>query len=163
MSCNKRIIHQYLKEIRKKIACPRLAKEAFLEELKNRIEEFQAEEPNLRTELLYDKFGSPCEVAESFLNQNDLNKKLLYSKKKLFVYQFITATLSVMLVLVIALFIYTVYYYCDKPDLTLIIIRRKELNDHAKNLIIDYDTLRFIFFLHDTRLCGRQSAFRNHY
>ncbi len=109
MSCSKRIIHLYLREISKEITCPRSAKNFFLEELKNRIEEFQAEEPNLRKELLYDKFGSPREVAESFLNQNDLNKKLLYSKKKLFVYQFIAFSLSVMLVLIIALFIYTVY------------------------------------------------------
>ena len=60
-------INTYLKELSKQLCCSEKEKKEILS-LKNRLSEFESESPTaLKYEDIVEQFGSPKEVANSFL------------------------------------------------------------------------------------------------
>ena len=77
---------QYLRDVDKQIVCPRSAKKAFLHQLENEVF-FYAEHSEVSSDMLYEQFGFPEEVAREFLSEmgsqttdryNRIQKKLKY-------------------------------------------------------------------------------------
>ena len=63
-------INTYLKELSKQLCCSGKEKKEILSSLKNRLSEFESEHPtDLKYEDIVEQFGSPKEVANSFLGE----------------------------------------------------------------------------------------------
>ena len=63
-------INTYLKELSKQLCCSEKEKKEILSSLKNRLSEFESEYPTaLKYEDIVEQFGSPKEVANSFLGE----------------------------------------------------------------------------------------------
>ena len=69
-------INTYLKELSKQLGCSGKEKKEILSSLKNRLSEFESEYPTaLKYEDIVEQFGSPKEVANSFLGEFDKTQK----------------------------------------------------------------------------------------
>lgn len=63
-------INTYLKELSNQLCCSGKEKKEILSSLKNRLSEFESEHPTaLKYEDIVEQFGSPKEVANSFLGE----------------------------------------------------------------------------------------------
>ena len=63
-------INTYLKDLSKQLCCSEKEKKEILSSLKNRLSEFESEYPTaLKYEDIVEQFGSPKEVANSFLGE----------------------------------------------------------------------------------------------
>lgn len=91
-------LNAYFRNVEDLLLCNRKSKKAFLSDLKNDIDEFVQHEPDADFDSILSAFGTPDEIAESFLKNADIasiKKKLNVKKILLF------AVLAVVLVYVI--------------------------------------------------------------
>lgn len=94
----KKELSGYYRQVEDLLLCDRKSKNAFLSDLKNDIDEFVQHEPDADFESILSAFGTPEEIAESFLKNADIasiKKKMNVKKILLF------AVLAVVLVYVI--------------------------------------------------------------
>lgn len=103
---NNHIINTYLKELSKQLCCSRKEKRKILSSFKSRLLEFQAEHVTaIQYKDLVEQFGSPKEVADSFLsecNPAQLHKLIKHNRIKRF---FIVTTCALVFAV---LFLYSI-------------------------------------------------------
>ena len=87
------------------LVCDRKKQKAFLTELKNDVEEFVHQEPQADFDAVVCAFGSPAEIAESFLKTADITaiKKKMNVKKIILLA--LLAVVAVYVIFVVASFI----------------------------------------------------------
>ncbi len=94
----KKIIHRYLKEIDDQLTCPRHLKTVLRKELKEDINLFQSPDQVLTMEMLYERFGAPEEIANSFFDRKDY-EELLHKAKIRGIRWKIVSTLTIVILL----------------------------------------------------------------
>ena len=98
-------LNAYYKQVDNLLLCDRKSKKAFMTELKNDIDEFVRQETNSDFNSILTTFGTPEEIAESFLKNSDIvsiKKKMNVKKMVLFS---LLAIVLVYVIFVIASFI----------------------------------------------------------
>lgn len=84
MNHEKKVIRQYLKEVKKELNCSMSVKSVFLKDLKEEIAFSRTQGLTITGESLRAEFGSPEEISASFYNRSDYKELLAKAKKKLF-------------------------------------------------------------------------------
>ena len=100
-------INTYLKELSKQLCCSGKEKKEILSSLKNRLLEFESEHPAaLKYEDIVEQFGSPKEVANSFLGEySSTQLHNLVKRRKIKHFCIITACILIFAALVIYSFL----------------------------------------------------------
>lgn len=78
-----KIGNQYLKQVKSHLTCPAALKKTFLEQLRGDVEEFLETNPDATLEGLTERFGSPSEMAHSYietLDGDELQKQIKKAK-----------------------------------------------------------------------------------
>ena len=81
---NGNAIKQYCKSVRKELSCPRKIKSDLIARIMPDLEAYADENPNASFDDICDHFGTPSEVAESYLaslDEDELKKRLNKAKK----------------------------------------------------------------------------------
>lgn len=76
-------INKYLKSIRKMLICDNGIKNKFINDLKNEIHEYVYNKATINIQEIYEHFGTPKKISESFLQNTDIqniNKKIKLRK-----------------------------------------------------------------------------------
>lgn len=97
----KKIIHRYLKEIDDQLTCPRHLKTVLRKELKEDISLFQSPDQALTMEMLYEKFGAPKEIANSFFDRKDYEELLHRAKNRALCWKIISLLIMIILIAII--------------------------------------------------------------
>ena len=84
---------KYRKEVNKRIACPRVLKKAFLQQLEMEALYFCSEHEDADVNMLYAQFGSPEEVADEFLSELNERTVEYYNSKSKRILRFTMAVL----------------------------------------------------------------------
>ncbi len=87
----------YLKEIEKSLVCSKGEKKIYLKDLKNSIQQFIQEEKIVNFSKVREHFGTPTDIAESYLTTVDVAD----IKKKLSVKRMMTTALVFLIILVV--------------------------------------------------------------
>ena len=77
-------INTYIREIKKRINCPHLRKQKLLAEITESIRDFCSQEESVDISKIMERFGTPEEIAESVLKQNEpakVNRSLKVGKR----------------------------------------------------------------------------------
>lgn len=74
-------LRKYLNCAKKELICSSSIKEAYICELKSRINDFAEQNGDLTLDMLYTEFGSPKEIANNFWNNEDLEALKEKAKK----------------------------------------------------------------------------------
>lgn len=101
----KKELNTYFSNVEDLLLCDRKNKKVFLEDLKNDIDEFVQHEPEADFGSILSAFGTPAEIAESFLKNADIadiKKKMNIKKIVLFS---LLAVVLVYVIFVVASFI----------------------------------------------------------
>lgn len=100
-------INTYLKELSNQLCCSGKEKKEILSSLKNRLSEFESEHPtDLKYEDIVEQFGSPKEVANSFLGEySSTQLHNLVKRRKIKHFCIITACILIFAALVIYSFL----------------------------------------------------------
>ena len=110
-------INTYLKELSNQLCCSGKEKKEILSSLKNRLSEFESEHPTaLKYEDIVEQFGSPKEVANSFLGEySSTQLHSLVKRKKIKHFCIITACILIFAALLIYSIrrIYQFYWFQD--------------------------------------------------
>ena len=90
-------INTYLKDLSKQLCCSEKEKKEILSSLKNRLSEFESEYPTaLKYEDIVEQFGSPKEVANSFLGEySSIQLHNLVKRRKIKHFCIITACILI--------------------------------------------------------------------
>lgn len=64
-------VERYLKEVQDALVCPSKEKKRFLVDFRENIYSCCAEEPNMTDEKLRERFGTPAEISDSFVSDED--------------------------------------------------------------------------------------------
>ena len=96
-------INTYLKELSNQLCCSGKEKKEILSSLKNRLSEFESEHPTaLKYEDIVEQFGSPKEVANSFLGEySSTHLHNLVKRRKIKHFCIITACILIFAALLI--------------------------------------------------------------
>ena len=78
----KKTIKQYVKEVKKHLVASPMEKMAMLADLKEHLFDSYCDKSELTLELLYEDFGEPEEIANSFFDARDLSKFRKQAKAK---------------------------------------------------------------------------------
>ena len=98
-------LDEYYKNVEQLLLCDRKSKRVFLTDLKNDVNEFIQQEPLADFACVLSSFGTPQEIAESFLRNADIAKiKKRMNIKKIVLFSLL-AVLLVYICFVIASFI----------------------------------------------------------
>lgn len=101
----KKELNTYFSNVEDLLLCDRKNKKAFLEDLKNDIDEFVQHEPDVDFDSILSAFGTPEEIAESFLKNADIaDIKKKMNVKKILLFSLLAVVL-VYVIFVIASFI----------------------------------------------------------
>ena len=110
-------INTYLKDLSKQLCCSEKEKKEILSSLKNRLSEFESEHPaTLKYEDIVEQFGSPKEVANSFLGEySSTQLHNLVKRRKIKHFCIITASILIFAALLIYSIrrIYQFYWFQD--------------------------------------------------
>lgn len=71
MKLDRKILKLYYRQIRNNLYCSKKRKKRLLDELKTNIEESLEEKPNLTYEELLEIYGTPKEIADSYIESLD--------------------------------------------------------------------------------------------
>ena len=77
-------INTYIREIKKRINCPRSRKKELIAEITESIQDFCSNEESVDISKIKERFGTPEEIAESVLRlheANEVNKSLKVGKR----------------------------------------------------------------------------------
>ncbi len=88
-------LKKYYSDISKALVCSRKEKTAFITELKSNIDEYLAKEPDTAIENIMEEFGTPLEIANSFIDNAGAN----VIKKKIDIKKYILLALAVALII----------------------------------------------------------------
>lgn len=89
-------INSYISDVRKNLVCNRKIKKQTVTDLRNSVFDY-AENNNITDiNLIYKHFGSPEELAKSFMTENDLK----YLKRKIIIRRIILAVVFIILALI---------------------------------------------------------------
>ena len=110
-------INTYLKELSNQLCCSGKEKKEILSSLKNRLSEFESEHPtDLKYDDIVEQFGSPKEVANSFLGEySSIQLHNLVKRRKIKHFCIITACILIFAALLIYSIrrIYQFYWFQD--------------------------------------------------
>ena len=101
-------IKQYCKSVKKELSCPRKIKSDLIARIMPDLEAYADENPNASFDDICDHFGTPKEVAESYLSsldEDELKKRLKNAKK---IWIAVIAVCTVVLLVFIAIYIYMI-------------------------------------------------------
>ena len=101
------LVTKYLKEVYEKLDASKSFKSVFISELTNDIELFTEETGKEFTEIseLYEVFGTPEHIADTFKERTDYRTLLQKAKKKTFAWRVIGVGASILLVLAVILLV----------------------------------------------------------
>ncbi len=68
----KKQLNEYFSNVESLLLCDRKNKKVFLTDLKNDVDEFINQEPNADFDCIISAFGTPQEIADSFLKNTDI-------------------------------------------------------------------------------------------
>lgn len=105
---NSKTIQQYCKAVKKELSCPGKIKKDLIIRLTPDLEMFAEENPNASLEDISAHFGSPKEVAESYLaslDEEELKKRINKAKR---IWITVIAVCAAILLLFIATYIYMI-------------------------------------------------------
>lgn len=116
MSTNKRVVRQYIREVKSKLACSFSMKQAILKAIRQRISECEPQS----IEDLYREIGSPENIAENIESVEDVRQLNKIAKKyhSLIVISVICAVVAVISFLFTAIVILTGDEYYSMIDVT---------------------------------------------
>lgn len=101
----KKELSGYYRQVEDLLLCDRKSKIVFLTDLKNDIDEFVQQDPEADLDSIVSAFGSPAEIAESFLKNADIaNIKKKMNVKKILLFSLLAVVL-VYVIFVVASFI----------------------------------------------------------
>lgn len=103
-------LKKYFKEIKKKLNCKSYLKQGFIAQFKENLNEYieSNNEEDLTMEIIYKRFGTPDEIANSFDDIEDLSK--IREKRKRIIRSQIIAIMILITVIVILLVIAYIIY-----------------------------------------------------
>ncbi len=126
-----KIGNQYLKQVKSHLTCPGKLKKTFLTQLRGDVEEFLETNPNATLEDLAQRFGSPSEMAHSYIETLDGDELQKQIKKAKIVKRIVLFTclgiLTVVLVIAVLFIIHfssqniSVVTYTASEDETIIV------------------------------------------
>lgn len=96
-------LDNYYKQISKSLICIGKQKRAFLNDFKNSVEEYVQTHNSATIRQLYDEFGTPQEIADSFNNQNESLKNKYRIRKWICI--ILSVALLVYIIFIVASFI----------------------------------------------------------
>lgn len=105
---NSKTIQQYCKAVKKELSCPGKIKKDLIIRLTPDLEMFTEENPNASLDDISAHFGSPKEVAESYLaslDEEELKKRINKAKR---IWITVIAVCTAILLLFIATYIYMI-------------------------------------------------------
>ena len=108
---NNSVINQYIKEVSAELCCDAKTKRRFINELRVRIEDFSQTIAGVsfNKEILAERFGSPKDIADSFIQQSEPSKirnLIRNTSKKRRIMMILGYALSA---LIVALLLYKIY------------------------------------------------------
>lgn len=108
MKKNKHIIQQYLKEITAALNCPKSVKAVYASDLKNDILNYLSDNDSdsISINELYDKFGTPEDIADGFYDKNDYKLLLKKAKRRAALWMFVSIFAIIFVVLIIMVVLY---------------------------------------------------------
>lgn len=103
--CNAKVVKEYLNLITQNMRCSRLVSLTFRKAFEEEIKEYAEGSESITIEALYEKFGTPEQIAEGFTSRDDYEEllKAAQKKKRIFAVCFVVA--AVMCAFLIGLFI----------------------------------------------------------
>ena len=107
---NGKVIKQYCKSVKKELSCPRKIKSDLIARILPDLEAYADENPNASFDDICAHFGTPSEVAESYLSsldEDELKKRLKNAKK---IWITVIAFCIVIVLLFIATYVYMITY-----------------------------------------------------
>lgn len=100
---NKNELDNYYKQISKSLICIGKQKSIFLNDFKNNVAEYVQTHNSATITQLYEEFGTPQEIADSFNNQNDSLKNKYRIRKWICI--ILSIALLVYIIFIVASFI----------------------------------------------------------
>lgn len=111
----KTVINRYIREIKKYLTGRLTKRWAICAELKNILRDTYDDDEYLTIEMLYEEFGTPKEVAESFYARADVNKL----KRRTGIYTVIAVSICVVAVIAIALSVAVIVHSTNNNTTTV--------------------------------------------
>ena len=94
--CNAQV-RQYLREIRSCIPCHGKAKYEILRKIKGMIKDAVVDEPELSYEMLVERFGTPQQIAASYVDELDTPELLKKLRLRNMIFAVVCATAAIIL------------------------------------------------------------------
>lgn len=121
---NEQFVDEYIKAVERNTRCKRSLKKRYLEELRDSINNYLEQHPNITEEEFFDIFKSPEAVAQRFTNFKDYDDSIKCFKRRT---KIITAFIAIIAVCVVAVLFYNLFiefYNCNTkivelPDIIL--------------------------------------------
>lgn len=106
-------VERYLKEVQDALICPDKEKKRFLADFRENVYSCYADEPDMTEENLRERFGSPEEISDSFVHDEDpsvVRKTLSFNRVRRFA-AFSLIVLGVIAVILLGFYVYDTYSY----------------------------------------------------
>jgi hypothetical protein len=102
-------VERYIKEVKNALVCPSKEKKRFMADFRESVYSCCAEEPDMNDEKLRERFGTPTEIGDSFVYDEDLShtKKFLFSRK------FQRLVMIILVILALIAIILLSFHVCD--------------------------------------------------
>ena len=115
---NNKIIKSYVKEVTKELKCSKMLTLVFRKRFMDEIYSFAEAQENISYEFLSERFGTPNEVADGFLERADYEELLKLSKKREVFWRCVAIFGFVLLAILIVLFAYYIHETSGKINVT---------------------------------------------
>ena len=103
-------LKKYFKEIKKKLNCKSYLKQGFIAQFKENLNEYieSNNEEDLTMEIIYKRFGTPDEIANSFDDIEDLSK-IREKSKRIIRSQMIAIMILITVIVILLVIAYIIY------------------------------------------------------
>ena len=91
-------IKQYLQEVSAMLCCPKGVKSVFLRQLKGEILDFMETNTTITVDELYNRFGTPEEIAAGFFDRDDYSAMLKKAKRRSKIWMGFCIVLAILLI-----------------------------------------------------------------
>ena len=104
---------KYLRKIKAAISCSKDTKKELMKIIKNDIDAFLLECPDATENDIINKFGSPDELAKSYLASLDISEVNSQLRKIKSVKQIVISSICIVILIILVLFV-GIYLYCNE-------------------------------------------------
>lgn len=102
---NKKDLNKYYSSIKKNLSCSLNIKFIFIKELQERISDFLQDNPDSTMEIIIENFGTPEEIAKSFVDKD--NEYYRKKAKKRLIFEIIFLIILIVVIAVSSFIIYS--------------------------------------------------------